>query len=348
MGATGLLGTTAGMRATLGAVLGIGGALLAALVFTPPTLAASPMQPRPATDRLMGSPVLANQSTPSPPRWGATPSPTLTFTPTLIPTPTSTFTPTPMPTPTLTFTPTPTASRPLGASPTPTAVAPLILAPDARGPLPPATGLAPGQTPPAAASGGALAPVPLPPTNVQGVLASSAITPTPTSTPALGLLSTGPGVAPPAAVGTAGAAGGSPSGTARLVPELPATPNGARIVNLAQSLVGSRYTWGGSSPTTGFDCSGLVHHIFRSLGYTIGRTVEEQFTAGRRVRLEELRPGDVVFYQNTYMRGLSHNGIYLGGGRFVHAVDESTGVAITPLNSPYWEQRYVGAIRLVD
>ena len=118
--------------------------------------------------------------------------------------------------------------------------------------------------------------------------------------------------------------------------------------NLAQSLVSTRYTWGGSSPATGFDCSGLVHHVFRSLGYTIGRTVEEQFTAGRRVRLEELRPGDVVFYQNTYMRGLSHDGIYIGGGRFIHAVDESTGVAITPLNSPYWEQRYVDAIRLVD
>ncbi len=137
-------------------------------------------------------------------------------------------------------------------------------------------------------------------------------------------------------------------GITRLIPNLPATPNGARIVSLAQTQVGARYTWGGTSPSTGFDCSGFVYWVFNTLGYPLERTLPEQFSAGRRVRLEELRPGDIVFFADTYTSGLSHNGIYIGDGKFIHAVDESTGVAITPLNSAYWEQRYVGAVRVVD
>src|SRR4051812_5829615 len=124
------------------------------------------------------------------------------------------------------------------------------------------------------------------------------------------------------------------------------TPNWVCVS--AQTLVGAHYSWAGASTATGFDCSGLVYYAFRSLGYTIGRTVEEQYTAGRRVRLEEIRPGDILFYQNTYVQGLSHDGIYVGGGKSVHAVDEATGVATTFLNSSYWEQRYAGAIRLVE
>jgi cell wall-associated NlpC family hydrolase len=136
--------------------------------------------------------------------------------------------------------------------------------------------------------------------------------------------------------------------SARIIPDLPATPAGARIITLAQTFVGARYTWGGISAATGFDCSGLIYHVFRNLGYSIGRTVEEQFTAGRPVRLDELRPGDLLFYQNTYIHGLSHDGIYIGGGRFVHAVDEASGVAITAVNSAYWDERYIGARRIAD
>jgi cell wall-associated NlpC family hydrolase len=133
-----------------------------------------------------------------------------------------------------------------------------------------------------------------------------------------------------------------------LIPNLPATPNGSRIVSIAQSQNGARYTWAGVSPATGFDCSGFVYWVFNTFGYTLDRTMPEQFSAGRRVRLEDLRPGDIVFYADTYTTGLSHNGIYIGEGKFIHAVDESTGVAITPMSAAYWDQRFVGAVRVID
>jgi cell wall-associated NlpC family hydrolase len=143
-------------------------------------------------------------------------------------------------------------------------------------------------------------------------------------------------------------AASSSSSSARLLPNLPASPNQARLVAIAQSLVGARYTWAGTSPATGFDCSGFVYYVYNTYGYPLERTMEAQFSAGRRVRLEELRPGDIVFFADTYAPGLSHNGIYIGDGKFIHAVDESVGVAITPLLSAYWEQRYVGAVRIID
>ena len=146
---------------------------------------------------------------------------------------------------------------------------------------------------------------------------------------------------------TTSAAGGS-TGSARLLPNLPASPNQARLVAIAQAQLGARYTWAGTSPATGFDCSGFVYYVYNTFGYPLERTMAEQFAAGRRVRMDELRPGDIVFFADTYTSGLSHNGIYIGDGKFIHAVDESTGVAITPLNSAYWEQRYVGAVRIID
>ncbi len=210
----------------------------------------------------------------------------------------------------------------------------VILAPDARGPLPPAITVPPGQLPASfAAATVSLTPVPMASTGTGP--ATAALLTTNAASSAGGAATGAPG-------------GSSPGGIARLIPNLPATPNGARIVSLAQTQVGARYTWGGTSPSTGFDCSGFVYWVFNTLGYPLERTLPEQFSAGRRVRLEELRPGDIVFFADTYTSGLSHNGIYIGDGKFIHAVDESTGVAITPLNSAYWEQRYVGAVRVVD
>ncbi|HWP29805.1 MAG TPA: C40 family peptidase [Chloroflexota bacterium] len=148
-----------------------------------------------------------------------------------------------------------------------------------------------------------------------------------------------------ASTSNASASSSSPS---RIIPNLPATPTGARIVNVAQSQVGAHYTWAGTSPATGFDCSGFVYWVFNTIGVPLERTLPEQLNAGRRVRLEELRPGDVLFFADTYTPGLSHNGIYIGDGKFIHAADESTGVVITPLNSAYWEQRLVAAVRIVD
>jgi cell wall-associated NlpC family hydrolase len=129
---------------------------------------------------------------------------------------------------------------------------------------------------------------------------------------------------------------------------VPASPNGARIISLAQSQVGARYTWAGTSPSTGFDCSGFVYWVFNTLGFNMPRTMDEQLASGRRIPIDQLRPGDVLFFSDTYTSGLSHDGIYLGDGKFIHAVDESTGVAITALNSAYWAERYYAAVRPME
>src|SRR5439155_21723676 len=69
---------------------------------------------------------------------------------------------------------------------------------------------------------------------------------------------------------------------------------------------------------------------------------------GAHIPISALQPGDTVFFANTYMPGLSHDGIYIGGGQFIHASDERTGVTISSINTSYWQSHYVGATRLWD
>jgi cell wall-associated NlpC family hydrolase len=110
-------------------------------------------------------------------------------------------------------------------------------------------------------------------------------------------------------------------------------------------FVGSRYIFGGTSPA-GFDCSGFVYYIHNRSGEPIGRGMWQQYNGGGHVSMGALQPGDTVFFANTYEPGLSHDGIYIGGGQFVHASDERTGVTVSSLYSGYWQQHYVGATRL--
>jgi cell wall-associated NlpC family hydrolase len=110
--------------------------------------------------------------------------------------------------------------------------------------------------------------------------------------------------------------------------------------------VGVRYRYGGNSPDTGFDCSGLVSHVFeRAWGIAVPRGTEAQRTVGRPVKLRELQPGDLVFY-DTRNRPYSHVGIYLGDGNFVHAPRPGARVRIESVNSPYWRARFNGARRV--
>ena len=125
------------------------------------------------------------------------------------------------------------------------------------------------------------------------------------------------------------------------------TPSAAdKIVGLAYNAVGSPYAFGGSSPVTGFDCSGLVQWVLGQLGVQIGRTAADQFGYGDPIDPPDLRPGDLVFFANTYMPGLSHVGIYVGDGQFVDAGTERTGVRRARLGDPYWAARFVGARRI--
>jgi cell wall-associated NlpC family hydrolase len=114
----------------------------------------------------------------------------------------------------------------------------------------------------------------------------------------------------------------------------------------ALATVGVKYRYGGSSPETGFDCSGLVAYVFeQAWGQPLPRSTQEQSTVGRRVKLRDLEPGDLVFY-NTRNRAFSHVGIYLGDGRFVHAPRPGARVRIESFHSRYWRARFNGARRL--
>lgn len=130
-------------------------------------------------------------------------------------------------------------------------------------------------------------------------------------------------------------------------PPAPAASNrGQLIVQTAMKYRGARYAWGGSSPS-GFDCSGFVRYVVReAIGVDVGRDTFAQINAGVPVSAKDLRPGDIVFQQNTYRWGLSHVGIYIGDGMMINAQSESTGVTITNIWSSYWGPRYYGARRL--
>jgi peptidoglycan endopeptidase LytE len=140
------------------------------------------------------------------------------------------------------------------------------------------------------------------------------------------------------------------SGPAGRRPEPPAPPvaagsgKGGALVALAMQYLGSRYVFGGTTPA-GFDCSGFVYYLHRQQGIPLSRGMFGQYSAGPHIPMSQLEPGDIVFFSNTYMPGLSHNGIYIGGGKFIHASDPSTGVTITSLSSAYWASRYSGATR---
>ena len=131
----------------------------------------------------------------------------------------------------------------------------------------------------------------------------------------------------------------------------PASPPPARAERseaLLQALLslGVDYRYGGKSPATGFDCSGLVAYVYREAwGVRLPPSTAAQSRAGVPVSLAELQAGDLVFY-NTQKQPFSHVGIYLGDGRFVHAPKTGAQVRIESLQSAYWAQRYNGARRI--
>lgn len=141
-------------------------------------------------------------------------------------------------------------------------------------------------------------------------------------------------------------------GCASLPPEPPARDSGPMSEQRAEALLqtllmlGVDYRYGGKSPETGFDCSGLVAHVFReAYGIELPHNARAQSKMGMRVSLSELRAGDLVFY-NTLNRPFSHVGIYLGDGRFVHAPKTGAQVRVEPIRGKYWMRRFDGARRI--
>ena len=129
-------------------------------------------------------------------------------------------------------------------------------------------------------------------------------------------------------------------------PTLDLNPRGEEVVHQAMKYQGSRYRFGGTT-ARGFDCSGLVSRVYADLKLKrIPRASDALYKAGKPVALADLRPGDLVFFKNTYRRGISHVGIYAGHNKFVHASNHRTGVTLTALSDPYYQLHYAGARRM--
>ena len=120
---------------------------------------------------------------------------------------------------------------------------------------------------------------------------------------------------------------------------------GQDIANKAKQYLGTPYVYGGASPS-GFDCSGFVYYVLKTLGYPSYRMLVDQYKQGTYVSKANLQPGDVVFFANTYGSGLSHAGIYVGNGQFIHAPNSSRTVSYDMLTSGYWANHYYGARRM--
>lgn len=121
---------------------------------------------------------------------------------------------------------------------------------------------------------------------------------------------------------------------------------GGAIVSAAMRYLGYPYVWAGSSPS-GFDCSGFTMYVINMvLGINIGHLVGSQIGQGVAVNAKNLEAGDLVFFQNTYQPGLSHVGIYIGGGQMIHAGSERTGVVISNIWDSYWGPKFYGARRI--
>ena len=124
--------------------------------------------------------------------------------------------------------------------------------------------------------------------------------------------------------------------------------NGAQDVAIyALGLIGVDYRYGGDTPESGVDCSGLVRYVFQQVtGVTLPRTSKELSRLGNSVASTDLAPGDLVFF-NTRRLPFSHVGIYLGDNRFIHAPSTGSEVEISRLSESYWQKHFNGARRLV-
>lgn len=150
-----------------------------------------------------------------------------------------------------------------------------------------------------------------------------------------------------AAVLLAAGCAGAPTMPAPPMAEPQPEPGKARgpVAELALSMVGVPYRYGGADPATGFDCSGLVHYAFTSNGYDVPRTSQAQFAAARLITLAEAAEGDLLFFRDQ--EKLSHVGIYLGDGEFVHAPSSGDSVRVARIDSPWYQHHLVAVGRLL-
>lgn len=217
------------------------------------------------------------------------------------------------------------------------------------------------------------APVTAAPAGLAAPSTAATAAPQPTSTPAPSLVSAlappggGQAQPPPSSGDTAAAPNppspaSPPSGTTPTTPSVrypapnPANlpkpgsggrPTGASVTQTALAFLGTPYVWAGKSPA-GFDCAGFVYYVFSVYNITLPTSTYDQWTYGRAIGQDDLLPGDLVFFSNTYGPGITHVGIYIGDKTFVHSENEGTGVTKSSLSSGYWAGKYYGARRVFE
>ncbi len=124
------------------------------------------------------------------------------------------------------------------------------------------------------------------------------------------------------------------------------TDRASELATQALAMLGINYRYGGNTPDSGLDCSGLVRYVFKeALGTDLPRTSAEISRVGEKIGKDNLQPGDLVFY-NTLRRSFSHVGIYLGDGKFIHSPSSGGQVRIESMDESYWKKRFSGARRI--
>ena len=124
---------------------------------------------------------------------------------------------------------------------------------------------------------------------------------------------------------------------------------GEEIVAYAKQYLGYSYVYGGSSPKTGFDCSGFTSYVYKHFGYSISRSASGQASDGVKVEKKDLQPGDLVIYKNNALTKIGHVGIYIGDNKMIHASEPGVGVIITDIDakSHNYPKRYVMGRRII-
>ncbi|OFJ76350.1 hypothetical protein HMPREF2844_08505 [Neisseria sp. HMSC072F04] len=138
-----------------------------------------------------------------------------------------------------------------------------------------------------------------------------------------------------------------PSASAAPVRASRSSDSADELIGSAMGLLGVAYRYGGTSASTGFDCSGFMQHIFRrSMGLNLPRTSAEQAKMGVGISRGELQPGDMVFFRTMGRGRISHVGLYIGNDRFIHAPRTGKRIEITSLSNKYWNAKYAFARRV--
>lgn len=123
---------------------------------------------------------------------------------------------------------------------------------------------------------------------------------------------------------------------------------GEDVADIARQHVGVRYRSGGSSPTSGFDCSGFVYWVFSKYGVSVPRDSVRQSRAGQEIAKGDLLPGDIIIFRIANTPNGRHSAIYLGDGRFIHSPSAGSRVRIERLDAEYWKRHYMTARRVLE